>query len=476
MADRGREVASRLFLVLDQGGRSSRALVFDESGAIVASARRSVREQRAGPRVELSGEALVGSLAVCLDQVRRDLGRNASRVVSAALATQRATIVAWDRRTGKALSPAISWQDRRAAAWLSRLAPRAREIEATTGLRLSPHYGANKIRWCLAHLPDVRRARRAGHLAIGPLSSFLTFRLTRERAFVADPANAGRTLLLDARRGDWSPSLLETFGIDRAWLPSCVATRGDHGTIAWGGRELPLRVVSGDQSCALFAFGEPAPDVASVNFGTGAFVQRIVDRPPRDRRGLLSSVVFAEGDRVLRVLEGTVNGGAAAVDLVAGRLGLRDPLEHLGELPDADGPLFLNAVSGLAAPFWRPDATSAFVGRGTPVDRLRAVAESVVFLVAANLDRMDLLAGRASSILATGGLSRLDALCRGLADVTGRPVTRPAEVEATALGAAFLLSGRAASPGGRTFAPGTDPLRSRRYRRWSRELSRRLRH
>lgn len=410
-----------------------------------------------------------------MERVRRDLGRDASRVASVALATQRATIVAWDRHTGRALTPAISWQDRRSAGWLSRLAPRAPEIEATTGLRLSPHYGANKMRWCLAHLPEVKRARRDGRLALGPLSSFLTFRLTREHAFVADPANAGRTLLFDAQRGDWSPRLLEAFGVDRSLLPACAATRGDHGTLAWGDRALPLRVVSGDQSCAIFAFGEPDPRVAYVNFGTGAFVQRVVAKVPRDRRGLLASVVFADGDRTVRVLEGTVNGGAAAVDLVADRLGIRHPHRFLDALPDADGPRFLNAVSGLAAPFWRPDATSAFVGRGTPVEKLRAVAESIVFLVAVNLGRIDALAGRPASIVATGGLSRLDALCQGLSDVTGLPVTRPAEVEATALGAAFLLSGRAPRPAGDVFEPGNDAVRAKRFRRWSRELARRLR-
>ncbi|HEX6852740.1 MAG TPA: FGGY family carbohydrate kinase [Candidatus Polarisedimenticolaceae bacterium] len=474
MAARGREVASRLFVVLDQGGRSSRALVFDEAGTVVASARRSVRETRAGPRVELPAEALVRSLETCLEKVRRELGGNAARVASAALATQRATIVAWDRTTGRALTPAISWQDRRAAAWLRRLEPRAREIATITGLRLSPHYGANKLRWCLARLPEVRRARREGRLAIGPLSSFLTFRLTREGACVADPANAGRTLLVDARRGDWSPALLDAFGIPRDVLPEIVPTRAAHGTIAWGTRALPLQVVSGDQSCALFAFGEPDPEVAVVNFGTGAFVQRPVGWMPRDRRGLLSSVVFADRARTVRVLEGTVNGGAAAIDLVADRLGMRDPRRALDALPDADGPLVLNAVSGLAAPFWRPDATSVFVGRGTPVEKLRAVAESIVFLVAVNLERIDALAGRTRSIVATGGLSRVDALCRGLADLTGRVVTRPAEVEATAQGAAFLLGARAPDRVGDDFDPRDGAALRRRFRRWRRELDRRL--
>ena len=473
MAPRVREVASPLVLVLDQGGRSSRAFVFDGAGNVVASAREAVRGIRAGPRVELPADALVRSLERCLRRVRVALGGDASRVESAALATQRSTIVAWDRVTGRPLCPAISWQDRRSAAWLRRLEPRAREIERITGLRLSPHYGANKMRFCLARLPEVRRAFREERLAIGPLSSFLACRLTRERSFVVDPANAGRTLLLDAARGDWSPTLLDAFGIDRHVLPSSVPTRAAHGTIAWGGVDVPLRVVSGDQSCAIFAFGEPDPAVAYVNLGTGAFVQRAVPRIPRDRRGLLSSVVFSDGERTVRVLEGTVNGGAAAIDAVAARLGIRAPYARIGDLPPDGGPFFLNAVSGLAAPWWRPDARSAFVGRGTAIERLRAVAESIAFLVAVNLERMDAIAGRAERIVVTGGLARLDAVCRGLADAAGRPVVRPAEVEATARGAAFLLTGRAAPLAGDRFEP-SGAVRRSRFERWKRELESRL--
>ena len=177
----GLRSAGPLVAVLDQGGRSTRAFVFDGAGTVVASARESVRERRAGAKVELPADGLARSVSRCLERVRAALGRDAGRVESLALATQRATVVAWDRRTGRPLSPAISWQDRRSAAWLVRLGGRSREIERTTGLRLSPHYGANKIRWCLANLPEVSRARRAGRLAIGPLSSFLTFRRLRAR-------------------------------------------------------------------------------------------------------------------------------------------------------------------------------------------------------------------------------------------------------------------------------------------------------
>lgn len=465
-----------LYLVVDQGGRSTRASAFDRAGKAVASARVPTAEWRRGVRVEQSPDEIVRSARRCVEAVRRELGRRASRVAAAALATQRASIACWDAGNGEALSPVISWQDRRGARALARLVPHAAEIAEKTGLRLSPHYGAGKLRWCLDRLPAVRRALRDGRLSAGPLSSFLAFRLTGGEA-LADPANASRTLLYDPRRNDWDGALLSLFGIPREILPACARTLDDFGSIPWGDDRIPLRLVSGDQSCALFGFGEPDGDTAYVNAGTGAFVQRASDRPAP--AGILRSVVYRDARCAVRVLEGTVNGAASAIDAEAERLGVERPYRLLGaplELPD-DAPLFLNAVSGLAAPFWREDVRSAYVGRGLPEEKLRAVAESVVFLIAVNLLWIEEAAGPCRSIALGGGLARHDAFPRALADATGIPVRRSAETEATARGAAYLVSGRPkgwATGDAETFSPGAGVRIRARFSRWRDELGRLL--
>ncbi|MGQ0656707.1 MAG: FGGY family carbohydrate kinase [Chromatiales bacterium] len=477
---RGRAAAAdALWLVIDQGGQSSRAVAYDHRGEIVALARVRTRESRRGERVEIAAERLWQSVQQSVRAVRRLLGRRAARVRAVALATQRSSIVCWDRRSGRALTPVMSWQDRRNAGWLAAFNSLAAPVEARTGLRLSPHYGVSKLRWCLDHAHAVRRARHGGWLVLGPLASYLLFRLTARRSCVVDPANAARTLLYDPLRVNWDDDLLSLFWIDRALLPRCVPTRHAYGDMSWHEGALPVRIVSGDQSCALFGYGEPDPHIVYVNMGTGAFVQRLTIRPPADRAGLLTSVVYSDGEDAMRVLEGTVNGAAAAIQGAARTLGVRMPFARIGTWlrEKHEPPLFLNAVSGLGSPYWRTDIDSAFHGRGSPRDKLVAVAESVVFLIQVNIEIMDRLAGPAREIVVSGGLAGIDALCQRLADLSSRCVRRPAEREATARGAAFLLAGRPsgwARTEGDMFTPRSDSALWARYASWQEALDRRL--
>jgi glycerol kinase len=189
-----------LYLCLDQGGHASRALVFDRRGAVRAQALVEVPTQQPGAnRVEQDPDAVVDSLRLAAQQAVHALGNRAGDIAAAGLATQRSSIVCWERTTGAALSPVLSWQDRRAHDWLSRFSAHAREIEDITGLRLSPHYGVSKLRWCLEHLPAVSSAWGSDRLAAGPLASFLAFRLLDERPLAVDPANAQRLLLANLR-------------------------------------------------------------------------------------------------------------------------------------------------------------------------------------------------------------------------------------------------------------------------------------
>ena len=467
-------------LALDQGGSSSRAIAFDASGNVLASASVPVAEQRIGDdRVEQDPEELVASLRAAAAACARDLGGassissgSAGAITAAGLATQRSSVVCWDRATGKALSPVLSWQDRRAAAWLERFADQAAAIHRETGLFLSPHYGASKLRWCLDHLDSVREAREQGRLAIGPLASFLAFRLLDEHPFVADPANASRTLLWSIRSQEFEPSLLELFGIPGETLPLCEPSRGEFGHLDVGGASIPFRVLTGDQSAAVFAFGPPRADTAYFNAGTGAFVQRPCASAPDELPRLLASIAFDDGQSATYVVEGTINGAGSAVRTVAKELGLGEVEGELeGFLRSAtDPPLFLNGVSGLAAPFWIPDFRSRFVGEGSASAKMAAVLESVVFLARAILEEIELDLPAPARIQASGGLAQVDGLCARLASLAGVPVDRAPESEATARGLAWLITGsKQAWPdlsAPKRFAPLEDPLLQARYRRW----------
>ncbi|MBI2993588.1 MAG: hypothetical protein HYY48_05360 [Gammaproteobacteria bacterium] len=469
-----------LYLAIDQGGHASRALVFDRSGAIIRTASRDIETNRKGiDHVEHDPDALLDSITGAIDEVlnvRDDHG--ALEIAAAGFATQRSSIVCWDRRDGTALSPVISWQDRRAADWLDPFRGRAGEIHERTGLVLSPHYGAGKLRWCLDHLPAVREARDQGQLACGPLASFILFRLLRERPFVADPANASRTQLWDFRKRGWAPSLLELFGVPTGVLPACVPSRHRYGTLDTRAGPLPVEVCTGDQSAALFAFGEPCADNIYINAGTGAFLQRVTGKVPLYSPQLLSSVVWQSGAEAEYALEGTVNGAGSALRQVGGELAIpNDQLDALvarALVEVREPPLFLNGVSGLGSPFWRADFQSRFIGDGNAVEKLAAVAESIVFLVQANLDEMTKCAGAAARIVISGGLAKLNGQCQKLADLSGIPVERPRVEEATARGLAFLLAGWPAAwcavPGGTRFPPSAHPALAARYRRWLREM------
>ena len=466
-----------LYLCLDQGGHASRALVFDRRGALQASALREVevREPRPG-WVEQDPEELVASLPAVIANVIASLGARAGQIVNAGIATQRASLVCWDRHTGEALAPVISWQDWRASAWLDPFSAHASEVHQRTGLRLSPHYGASKMRWCLDHLPAVAAARREGRLAMGPLASFLLFRLLEEKPFLADPANAARTLLWNLRALDWDPWLLELFGIPSETLPRCVPTRHAFGTLPANEHRLPLTIATGDQSAALFALGALSPDTVYVNIGTGAFIQRALQQPP-DTSGLLSSVVYRDADRAHYVLEGTVNGVGAALRWAEQEWGLKDVEAQLPAwlARGGDIPLFLNGVAGLGAPFWVADFPSRLVGDGEPWQKAVAVAESIVFLLQVNLEAMQKMAPAPKRMLVTGGLARLDGLGQRLADLSGLPVYRPAEHEATARGTAYLLAGFPENwpeeKPGEQFTPKPNLSLARRYKDWREEMN-----
>lgn len=465
-----RESVSRaLALVLDQGGGSTRGIVFDARGRSLAKVQVAVAERRSGAlRVEQDPLELLASLRECAQAVLAKLGSRAGDCTVAGLCTQRASALAWNRRTGLPLSPVLSWQDRRAQAAVEALLPEAGRIERLSGLRLSPHYGASKLRWLVEELTEVGAAAQAQELCLGPLAGYLATRLCGPGPERVDAVSASRTQLLELESCQWSPELCQLFGIDPSWLPELADPQREFGWLRVGTRRMPLGVVTGDQSAAVFADGEPAAGTVLVNLGTGAFVQRCL-RAPLRAEGLLTSLLPGDSLGPRYALEGTINGAGSALFWCAERRGVPFTPERLerGLAAEEEPPLFLNAHAGLAAPFWRSDLEARFSESATTELELAAVAESVLFLVREILQRMQPAAGKPARVVISGGLSRSAALCQRMADLLQLEVERSAEHEATARGLAWLcLGGCFESLPGERFLPRDNPALKARAARW----------
>ncbi len=454
------------YLTIDQGGHGSRAALFDRRGRLIGSVKRPVGEHRpAAGRVEQDPEEILESIRSAVDELL-DAHRQVS-ASAAGLATQRASVICWDRFTGTPLTPVISWQDRRRPPFPDPDCPDSEEIRRKTGLMPSPHYGAGKLRWCLDEHRDVQDAATAGRLACGPLASFLLFRLVRDRPFLVDPANGCRTLLWNLAARDWDPDLLKSAGIPRDVLPDPAPTLHRFGEFETGCGTVPLSVLNGDQSCVPFAMGNPNRDAVYINLGTGAFLQRLMPVGDEAPDRLLRSVILDRGGQPVHVLEGTVNGAGSALavhrcnDVPGPWLESRDP------------PLYLNGISGLGSPWWAPDFNSRFIGEGEAAARRDAVVESVLFLIRTNLDRMA-VTDPPTRLVVTGGISRSTPVCRRLADLCGIPVVRPNLDEATSAGLAYLVAGLPESwdrgEEVERFFPEPDRPVARRYVRWLRTM------
>lgn len=469
-----------LYIAIDQGGGSTRALVFDQRSRIVAKASQSVGVEH--PRlgwVEQDAEDLSGSVTMVIDKVLPQLGDQASNVVAAGLATQRSNVVCWRRSTGQALSPAISWQDRRASKWIESFRDQQHTIRQITGLVLSPHYGVSKIKWCLENIDAVADARKENDLVCGPLASFLLARLTNTAQAVVDPANASRTLLWSIHQGDWDAQLLQLFGIDDSYLPRCTHSYDQFGELRWSGGSIPVTVVTGDQSAALYAEGRPVSDVVRINMGTGVFIQCPTAETPVDVAGLLCSMVYRDESKSMFVIESTINGASNALMEIEDTLGISGD-EAEKNLPSwfeqyPDPPLFLNGVAGLAAPYWIPEFKSRFVGSGCAEEKILAVAESILFLVKVNMDLLQKHHRLVKTIKLTGGLSRADCLCQKMANLLGIPVVRSEQTEATAMGLAYLTAGSPeswqVSADSRVFEPLKDDALVKRFHLWQVEMN-----
>ena len=420
-------------LAIDQGTHASRAIVFDADGNEIAKSVREVSLQRqdAG-RVEQSAEELRTSIDTVVKDV---LAQCRGQVFSACgLATQRSTVVGW-RADGSATSPALSWQDVRASAAIASLADHAGEIQRISGLPLSPHYGASKLHW-LMQQPTAPETDR-----YSPLVSYLLYHLLADKPYLVDHCNAQRTQLFDLEQLDWSAQLCAWFGVDRNVLPTCKPVCHDYGFLE--NTDIPLTAVSGDQNAALYGSGSVAQDTARINLGSGAFVMRALQHYHTSETQL-SGIAVSRADSIIWMREATINGAGSALAWVADTFKIADSRQCIVDwLTEVKAPpLFINSVGGLGSPWWQSQLAPQFVDSDlSAAQRIAGVVESIVFMIQANLEIMR-AESELSCLRVSGGLSKLDALCQSLANLSGLPVERGSENEATARGIAWLAAGQ----------------------------------
>ncbi len=446
-------------LALDQGTTSSRALVFDESGAQLAMAQRELRQifPRPGWVEHDPVEIWESQLAVAREALAA-AGVGAAGVTALGITNQRETVVVWERATGRPIANAIVWQDRRTAPACERLRREGWQacIGERTGLALDPYFSATKLGWLLDHEPGARAAAAAGRLAFGTVDAWLIWNLTGGAVHATDATNASRTLLYDLERGDWDPELLRLFGVPPEVLPPVRASAEIYGEAAakWLGAAVPIAGVAGDQQAALFGQACFAPGMAKSTYGTGAFLLlNTGSRPVRSTHGLLSSPAWRLPGGTAFALEGSVFVAGAAVQWLRDGLGLiraaADVEALAASVPDSGGVVLVPAFTGLGAPHWAAGARGALLGmtRGTSAGHLaRATLEGIAHQVvdvlgamAADLGGPEGAPGHGlGELRVDGGAAANDLLLQIQADLAGVPVVRPRVRETTALGAAYL--------------------------------------
>lgn len=417
-------------LAVDQGTSGTKALVICPERGVIGSGSAPVRPRHgAGGAVEVDPAELLDSV---VDAGRRALHEAGEPVAAVGLANQGETVLAWDPDTGRPLTDAIVWQDRRSVQLCAELAAHENELKQLTGLPLDPYFAAPKMAWIR------RELTREG--VVTTSDSWLVHQLTG--AFVTDAATAGRTQLLDLDRVGWSPAALDIFGLGDERLPAVVDSDGTVGTTTAFGDELPLTGLLVDQQAALLAQNALDPGNAKCTYGTGAFLlAQTGPAPRRGSTGLVSCVAWRLGGRTSYCLDGQVYTAASAVNWLTdlGVISGAADLDPVGAtVPDSAGITFVPALAGLAAPWWRGDLRGSVTGLGldtTAGHLVRALCEGIAAQVVELTEAVATdLGSPLTSLRVDGGLTRSALLMQTQADLLQRPVEVSALPDVTALG------------------------------------------
>ena len=491
-------------IALDQGTTSSRAIVFDAQGAVVSLAQRPFPQIYPRPGwVEHDPYAILSSQLEALSEAFAKSSLEAEDIAAIGVTNQRETTIVWDRQTGKPVYNAIVWQCRRTAGLCDQLSSEGMGayIRDKTGLLIDAYFSGTKINWILENVPGARERAGRGELLFGNVDSWLIWNLTGGREHISDYSNCSRTMIFDIDRLRWDEDLCRVLKVPMLMLPAPVPSSAEYGRVAPGikGVEalagVPICGSAGDQAAALLGQGCIRPGEGKNTYGTGCFtLMNTGSRSVRSISGMLTSVAWCLNGSTTYALEGSVFNAGSAIQWLRDEMGLISSAAESGPtaetVPDNGGVYMVPAFTGLGAPHWDMYARGTIVGitRGTTRAHIvRAAMEGIAYEVRDLLDAMELDSGtRLPALRVDGGASVSDFLMQFQADILHRPIDRPAMVETTAFGAAFLAglaAGVWSSPeeitglrrSERVFEPQMDAERADGYyRQWQRALQRAL--
>jgi glycerol kinase len=446
----------RYLLALDQGTSSSRSIVFDERGQVVAMAQKELTQHYPQPGwVEHDPMEIWRSQLATAQEALQKAGVTAAQVQGLGITNQRETTVVWDRATGQPIHNAIVWQDRRAEPTCAQLRAQghSESIRAKTGLVVDAYFSGTKLKWLLDNVPGARARAENGALAFGTIDCWLVWCLTQGRVHATDVSNASRTMLFNVHTNTWDDALLSMLGIPASLMPQVLPSSAHYGetepTLLGGA--IVIGGVAGDQQSALFGQACFEAGMAKNTYGTGCFMlMHTGGKFQTSNNGLLTTSAAQATTAPEFALEGSVFVGGAVVQWLRDGLnaikGSNEVQALAQSVPDSGGVIFVPAFTGLGAPYWQPDARGTITGltRGSTLAHIaRAALESIAYQSAALLQAMSRDAVQAgasavSELRVDGGACVNDLLMQFQADLLGIPVVRPQITETTALGAAYL--------------------------------------
>ena len=431
-------------VTIDQGSSSTKVLAFDRRGRQVYRSSRPLRIERPETgHVEQDPVHVLRETRQALDEVIGSIYGDGHEICSLGLACQRSSFLLWDRESGKALTPILTWQDLRAKDLCAELSRHREMIYAKTGLPLTGHYGGPKFLWLLRNHPEISKWVASQGSVFSPWNSFLLWHLTEERACATDESIVGRSLLFNIHQREWDQELLDLFEVPQRLLPEVRVTAHLYGHYRFKGQRIPITCSIGDHQGALLGLGGLEKGQCAINYGTSAGVLTNIGPVAHIVEGLLTAAAYSTADQVTYAVEGTVNAVGSLFEWFEKEGGIPGASKNWekGMAPSSKGWFMVPGMYGIAAPYWKETVATEFVGEGNIPGKevlLRTGMESIAFLVADSLERIRETPGlHINQIIAAGGAAR-PALLQFQADVLGLPISLSSITDATALGCAFL--------------------------------------
>lgn len=434
-------------LSIDQGTTSSRAILFDQNGAVSQVAQYEFAQHFPEPGwVEHDAEDIWHTVLTSC----REVIAEQKNIAAIGITNQRETTIIWDRKTGEPIARAIVWQDRRTASTCDVLKEQGLEelVQQKTGLLLDPYFSGTKVAWLLDHVDGARERAEKGELAFGTVDCFLLWRLTKGKVHATDITNASRTLLYNIHEKKWDTELLELLNVPASILPEVKASADDFGMTdpELFGKAIPIGSMIGDQQAAAVGQGCTQPGMIKSTYGTGCFVLvNTGEEAIASKNRLLTTVAYQVGNQVHYALEGSIFIAGAVVQWLRDKMHFvehaKDTTDLVQQCEDTGGVYFVPAFTGLGAPYWDPHARGGIFGltRDTSIPHItRAALESVCYQAYDLLHAMQEDGTEISELRVDGGMAANDWLMQQLSDIVDLPVTRPTVLETTALGAAYL--------------------------------------